>query len=100
MYAANFDAELDGRIYPLGEFEKINNIAKRLSIQCVSSSIPSHLTNLSYWICSQMQQKNFPVCHSQCMTWPGIYPKRTRCGMFVSCCVGNDMSSPSPKCST
>jgi len=32
MRAADSDAELDRRIYALGEFEKINNIAKRLLI--------------------------------------------------------------------
>jgi len=33
MRAADSDAELDRRIYALGEFEKIINIAKRLLIK-------------------------------------------------------------------
>ena len=44
MRAANSDAESDRRIYALGEFEKISNVAKRLSIQC-ASSIASYLTS-------------------------------------------------------
>ena len=31
MRAADSDEELDGRIYQLGEFERINNVAKRRS---------------------------------------------------------------------
>jgi hypothetical protein len=53
MRAANSDAELDSRIYALGEFVKIGNIAKRLSIQRVSS-IASHLT-------SHRCQENWPA---------------------------------------
>ena len=41
MRAADSDAELDRRIYALGEFEKINNIAKRLSIR-YASDVVSH----------------------------------------------------------
>jgi len=41
MRAADSDAELDRRIYALGEFEKINNIAKRLSIR-YASDVTSH----------------------------------------------------------
>ena len=41
MRAADSDGELDRRIYALGEFEKINNIAKRLFIQ-YSSNVASH----------------------------------------------------------
>ena len=41
MRAADSDAELDRRIYRLGEFEKINNIAKRPLIPC-ASDVASH----------------------------------------------------------
>lgn len=39
MRAADSDAELDRRIYQLGEFEKINNIAKRLLTLCAHPAL-------------------------------------------------------------
>jgi hypothetical protein len=37
---------------------------------------------------------------SPCTTWQEIYHKTTRCSIFVNCCVGNGMPSPSSRCST
>ena len=39
MRSANSDEELDIRIYAMGEFGKINNVAKRLSMQCISQAL-------------------------------------------------------------
>ena len=39
MRSADSDAELDRRIYQLGEFEKINNVPKRQQFLCTSNAI-------------------------------------------------------------
>ena len=45
MRAADSDGELDRRIYQLGEFDKINNVAKRRSTRFIFNIISHSSSN-------------------------------------------------------
>jgi hypothetical protein len=45
MRAADSDGELDRRIYQMGEFGRINNVAKRQQTRCVADVVSDSCLN-------------------------------------------------------